>query len=203
MKACPVIEKNGLQLPLALNAGPRTGKKPLLKSPLRRWTALAAAWGLSAAGLWVLANPIGRLRTAAQKETKDYRWADIAPSRVLQWHACYDGEFECARLDLPMDWVEPSDELRVHLAVIRLPAKTQEDYRGPVFVNPGVCISRYPSAVSALRLTDSGPWRFRRELLGWSRERDAGHCWRQSCAYHGVDASSSHSLSPLSNRPRT
>ncbi|KXJ90455.1 TAP-like protein-domain-containing protein [Microdochium bolleyi] len=66
-------------------------------------------------------------------------WGDIAPSRELQWQPCFDSAYECARLDLPMDWVDPSDDLRVILAVIRLRAdpEAHEDYLGPVFFNPG------------------------------------------------------------------
>ncbi|KAI0975660.1 hypothetical protein F4678DRAFT_276781 [Xylaria arbuscula] len=64
-------------------------------------------------------------------------WSMIEPSQDLQWHSCYNGAYDCARLDLPMDWLDPSDEERVVLAVIRLRATEKEDYRGPVFFNPG------------------------------------------------------------------
>jgi hypothetical protein len=37
-----------------------------------------------------------------------------------------------------MDWQDPSDELRVVLAVVRKPATNTTDYRGPIIVNPGV-----------------------------------------------------------------
>lgn len=37
-----------------------------------------------------------------------------------------------------MDWLDPSDDSRVVLAVIRLRATNMTDYRGPVFFNPGV-----------------------------------------------------------------
>jgi hypothetical protein len=37
-----------------------------------------------------------------------------------------------------MDWLNPSDDQRVILAVIRRPAKNKDDYRGPAIVNPGV-----------------------------------------------------------------
>lgn len=39
---------------------------------------------------------------------------------------------------MPLDWLEPTEEQRVVLAVIRLEAKNKDDYRGPVFINPGV-----------------------------------------------------------------
>jgi hypothetical protein len=37
-----------------------------------------------------------------------------------------------------MDWQQPSDELRVVLAIVRKPATNTTGYRGPVIVNPGV-----------------------------------------------------------------
>ncbi|OAA64580.1 hypothetical protein SPI_03227 [Niveomyces insectorum RCEF 264] len=61
---------------------------------------------------------------------------NLAGEINLSWTACYDG-YECARLDVPMDWLDPTDEERVVLAVIRLSAVRRDDYRGAVFFNPG------------------------------------------------------------------
>lgn len=66
----------------------------------------------------------------------DFNWADIPPARNLTWHPCYEG-FQCSRLDVPIDWIDPTEDDRVVLAVIRLPAVNREDYRGPVIFNPG------------------------------------------------------------------
>ena len=71
--------------------------------------------------------------------SEPFAWADIPASRSLAWYHCYHG-LDCARLDVPMDWQDPSDEERVVLAVIRLRAATDSplgDYRGPVIFNPG------------------------------------------------------------------
>ncbi|KAI0153115.1 hypothetical protein GGR57DRAFT_503254 [Xylariaceae sp. FL1272] len=67
----------------------------------------------------------------------EFTWSKIAPSRDLEWQSCYDGAFDCARLDLPMDWLDPTEEERVILPIIRLPATERDNYRGPVFFNPG------------------------------------------------------------------
>jgi hypothetical protein len=37
-----------------------------------------------------------------------------------------------------MDWLAPSDDKRVVLGVIKLPAKTNDNPVSPLFVNPGV-----------------------------------------------------------------
>ncbi|KAJ2976329.1 hypothetical protein NUW58_g8112 [Xylaria curta] len=71
------------------------------------------------------------------KSAQEWKWEMIRPSRDLLWHPCYDGIYDCARLDLPMDWLEPSDDERVILAIIRLRATQRRDYRGPVIINPG------------------------------------------------------------------
>jgi hypothetical protein len=37
-----------------------------------------------------------------------------------------------------MDWLEPSDDKRVVLGLIKLPAKSKNNPVSPLFVNPGV-----------------------------------------------------------------
>ncbi|KAM0326999.1 hypothetical protein ACHAQA_006120 [Verticillium albo-atrum] len=67
-----------------------------------------------------------------------WSWSDIEPSRSLEWHECFeDGQHDCARLDLPMDWQDPRNEQRVVLAIARIRATDKSDYRGPVIFNPG------------------------------------------------------------------
>ncbi|OBT56517.1 hypothetical protein VE04_04263 [Pseudogymnoascus sp. 24MN13] len=63
-------------------------------------------------------------------------WDDIPPSRNITWHKCF-GDFDCAKLDVPLDWLDPSESARAIIAVIRLRATDLGDYRGPVFFNPG------------------------------------------------------------------
>ncbi|KAL8372187.1 hypothetical protein RB595_001810 [Gaeumannomyces hyphopodioides] len=73
----------------------------------------------------------------ATKPDGGWSWAALEPSRSLTWHRCYDDGYDCARLDVPMDWLDPSDGDRVVLAVMRLRATNMTDYRGPTFFNPG------------------------------------------------------------------
>ncbi|CVL07933.1 uncharacterized protein FPRN_04882 [Fusarium proliferatum] len=67
---------------------------------------------------------------------KPWTWSDVKPSRKLHWEPCYE-KLECARLDVPMDWLAPSDDKRVVLGIIKLPAKTKNNPVSPLFVNPG------------------------------------------------------------------
>ncbi|CRK15438.1 hypothetical protein BN1723_010667 [Verticillium longisporum] len=67
-----------------------------------------------------------------------WSWSDIEPSRTLEWHDCFeDGQHDCARLDVPMDWQDPRSERRVVLAIARIRATDKTGYRGPVIFNPG------------------------------------------------------------------
>lgn len=66
-----------------------------------------------------------------------FSWSSIPPSRSLTWHPCFAGEFDCARLDVPVDWLDPREDERVVLAIARLRATETADYKGPVFFNPG------------------------------------------------------------------
>ncbi|TEB32535.1 hypothetical protein FA13DRAFT_1687269 [Coprinellus micaceus] len=65
-------------------------------------------------------------------------WGTINPSKDLIWHSCYQetGIFECARLQVPLDYAEPGGR-QAAIALIRKPATTREGYRGPVLFNPG------------------------------------------------------------------
>lgn len=73
------------------------------------------------------------------RERASFDWSSITPSSNLSYHACYPG-FQCARLVLPLDWIDRSDPRTVALAIIKLPADVPPDhdtYGGPIFTNPG------------------------------------------------------------------
>jgi pimeloyl-ACP methyl ester carboxylesterase len=70
-------------------------------------------------------------------QARDFSWGDITPSKTLEWHNCFDGEYDCARLEVPMDWLEPDPSQNVVLAIARLRATETKDYKGPIFFNPG------------------------------------------------------------------
>ncbi|KAM0436791.1 hypothetical protein ACHAPT_002502 [Fusarium lateritium] len=71
-----------------------------------------------------------------ESEPAPWSWNDLEPSQDLKWESCYT-QFECARLDVPMDWLDPSDQKRVVVGVIKLAAKSKDNPVSPVFVNPG------------------------------------------------------------------
>ncbi|KAK8093672.1 hypothetical protein PG997_000357 [Apiospora hydei] len=100
-------------------------------------TGTAALGYLSGLVPYVDLAPLVGSGESATQLSQEWKWADIQPSRDLKWQKCYESKFDCARLDVPLDWQDPSEKERVVLAVIRSKAKTQKDYKGPVFLNPG------------------------------------------------------------------
>ncbi|KAK0100486.1 hypothetical protein ONS95_008435 [Cadophora gregata] len=65
-----------------------------------------------------------------------WRWGEIQPSKDIVWYPCYS-KFDCARLEVPLDWLDPSDPRRATIAIVRLNATERANYKGPVFINPG------------------------------------------------------------------
>ena len=68
----------------------------------------------------------------------------VAAQKHFEWHSCYGGKFQCARLQVPMDWTNTSEEARagktVELAVIKVEATvpvTDPSYGGSIVLNPG------------------------------------------------------------------
>lgn len=73
----------------------------------------------------------------------DFDWDSIEPSPTLEYHDCLDG-FQCARLELPLDWnstsKNESDARKIAVAILKLPAVVPESdpaFGGSIFVNPG------------------------------------------------------------------
>lgn len=56
----------------------------------------------------------------------EFNWAAVKPTAHLQYHPCYDG-FCCARLQVPMDWLNHTDNRTVTVAILSLPAKVSPD----------------------------------------------------------------------------
>lgn len=70
----------------------------------------------------------------------DFDWDAIKSSADLEYHDCYNDEYKCARLELPLDWKNESDPRTVSIAIMKLPAVVPDNdpsFAGSVFTNPG------------------------------------------------------------------
>ncbi|KAK7022954.1 hypothetical protein VNI00_016844 [Paramarasmius palmivorus] len=66
-------------------------------------------------------------------------WASIDPQKELAWVKCYDGTFECGRLQVPLNYSDP-DGQSAAIALIRIKSNVSADsadYLGPILFNPG------------------------------------------------------------------
>ncbi|CZT01748.1 uncharacterized protein RAG0_09219 [Rhynchosporium agropyri] len=78
--------------------------------------------------------------SAPHKQPGESPFSLISPTSSLKYSSCYGGGYQCARLEVPMDWNSTTDPDTVALAVIRLPARvpvTDPRYGGMIVVNPG------------------------------------------------------------------
>ena len=79
------------------------------------------------------------LATADPINPLDFDWESITPSPDLIYHDCYPG-YQCARLQVPLDWLDPTNSHTAAIALVKRPASvhpTDPTYGGPILLNPG------------------------------------------------------------------
>lgn len=123
----------------------RTRPKLSWRVPRRGLAIITACW-LSIAALHIvfyvppLTQDIAPNAFPEERHDPDFSWTDIIPTKELIYHSCFDG-FECARLEVPMDYHRRGGEgKKVAIAITKLPARvpvTDACYGGPVLTNPG------------------------------------------------------------------
>ncbi|KAI7332182.1 hypothetical protein KC315_g4770 [Hortaea werneckii] len=129
-------EKQGWSLAASKRAGPSQ------RLPLTRLATICLA-----CTAFVYLNPLtvtwqqsSRQQLSSSLDTDaHFSWEKLSSNPQLQYVDCYDG-FQCARLEVPMDWWNGTTNATVGLAVIRLPAEvpvTDPRYGGAVLINPG------------------------------------------------------------------
>lgn len=72
-------------------------------------------------------------------EAEEFKWDSLVTKPYLDYTPCYDS-YQCARLELPMDYWNGTTNATISLAVIRKPAVvpvTDPRYGGAVLHNPG------------------------------------------------------------------
>src|SRR5271170_2799637 len=78
--------------------------------------------------------------SGVKKDDASFDWSSIKPSTNLHtWNTCYD-DFDCARLEVPVDWKNLSNPNKVVIAIAKLPATvetTDVSFGGTIILNPG------------------------------------------------------------------
>ncbi|KAF9262959.1 alpha/beta-hydrolase [Marasmius fiardii PR-910] len=72
-------------------------------------------------------------------QSTNFDWTAVSPTTDLsRWVECY-GPYQCARLQVPLNYSSTDDGKTVVIAMIKVPANTTMTgpSQGPVFVNPG------------------------------------------------------------------
>ncbi|KAK6499986.1 hypothetical protein TWF481_010343 [Arthrobotrys musiformis] len=67
---------------------------------------------------------------------KEYFFDTIPASQELVWYPC-NQTFECARLSVPLNPLEPNNGLRSEIPIIKYPADESDEYKGMILTNPG------------------------------------------------------------------
>ncbi|KAF7292682.1 hypothetical protein MIND_01166400 [Mycena indigotica] len=94
-----------------------------------RPSALPLSLVLSLAGAYVIAQEAPAPPT--------FNWTSVKACSELKWKPCYLPNFECARLNVPLDYSAP-DKGPVAIAMTRFRSTADASaYRGPILLNPG------------------------------------------------------------------
>ncbi|KAK0487949.1 TAP-like protein-domain-containing protein [Armillaria novae-zelandiae] len=80
----------------------------------------------------------------------DFDWSNIEPTSNLSWVDCYS-DYQCTRFQVPIDYSN-EDGSQAALAVIKLPAQSETEYKGTVLINPGG-----PGGSGVSAMTSIGP----------------------------------------------
>ncbi|EPS38475.1 hypothetical protein H072_7781 [Dactylellina haptotyla CBS 200.50] len=76
------------------------------------------------------------IASAAPQACKQYFFDTIPASLDLVWYPC-NQTFECARLSVPLNPLEPNNGLRSEIPIIKYPANKSDEYKGIILTNPG------------------------------------------------------------------
>ncbi|KAF6804851.1 hypothetical protein CPLU01_16030 [Colletotrichum plurivorum] len=79
------------------------------------------------------------LAARTSDNTTGFSWLETKPTKDLQYRDC-GGGFLCARLEVPLDWSNPSKNATAAIGIVKLPATVPDDdptFGGSVLLNPG------------------------------------------------------------------
>ena len=110
-----------------------------------KWLILAALFLNTTWVLWPRHGswfPFDSKTPSRDRSTEAFSWDRLPTKPYLEYQDCYkdEGEYQCARLELPVDYWNGTTDATISLAVIRKPAVvpvTHPKYGGAILGNPG------------------------------------------------------------------
>ncbi|KAH7028771.1 Alpha/Beta hydrolase protein [Microdochium trichocladiopsis] len=90
---------------------------------------------------WAVSFAAAQVASANWSVT-DFDWNSVTPSSTLKFTPCYNATHQCAKLQVPLDWLDPDNDAldAVTIAVIKRPAVVDENdptFGGTIITNPG------------------------------------------------------------------
>jgi pimeloyl-ACP methyl ester carboxylesterase len=82
---------------------------------------------------------LGRSQVQSKPDINSFDWDSIEPTYHLKYHPCYE-KYQCARLRVPLDWLDANNTNTVAIAIIKRPATVPESdpsHGGSILINPG------------------------------------------------------------------
>lgn len=141
MNACavPYRPRSGLPSPyLSLISSLASLSSSHSRSVLFKMLIQWVAFSLTTFGTLAIHVP-GHLPPLQSTEITGFNWSAVQPDKHLIWHECYES-FQCARLQVPLDWSNSSNPNTVSLALTRVPAVVPYNdptFGGTILINPG------------------------------------------------------------------
>ena len=103
---------------------------------LATWSLVAATCLFNSASTSPLTSLKRQTSTPAQTPDVNY-FSTLTASPKLKWVSCYDNLYQCARLEVPLNYDKPKGR-KVQLAIVKLPAKKTAIYKGSLFLQVGL-----------------------------------------------------------------
>ncbi|PNS20103.1 hypothetical protein CAC42_5553 [Sphaceloma murrayae] len=144
------MEYNANEKQLLLPKGPRQGRSAPRPDTTRKPARNLIIQAIQVVGVLLIVYVNARCahniytrhygrRHSITPPSPSFSWDTLPTLPELEYVPCYDG-YQCARLELPLDYWNGTTDKNISLAVMKLPATVSVDdpkYKGPILINPG------------------------------------------------------------------
>ncbi|THW00107.1 hypothetical protein D6D25_08870, partial [Aureobasidium pullulans] len=121
-----------------VDTAPTSSYRPRLRHSLMIFAMCSTVFHWLGGASYLLPS-VGQDEQQSPAENKTFSWDTVEPSTSLEYSSCYEG-YQCAKLELPMDYWNGTTDAMVTLALVKKPAAvpvTDPRYGGVILMNPG------------------------------------------------------------------